>query len=206
MAARDEFRGGIVAELETPEQLLGAVYRLRAEGYRALDSFAPFDVPGLDEALDLPASRIPWFVFLVALAGGAFAYWVQWYTSVVSYPLNAGGRPPNAVPSFIMITFESIVLAGAFAAVIAFLWTTRLPRLWHPLFEVRDFRSASSSSFWVGVDARDPNFHPSRTTASLNALSPRRVVWVSPGGSWRGSAPAAGPAPRHHAAEGEGAT
>lgn len=178
---RDEFRGGVIAEFDSADELLGAVNHLRAQGYRALDTSAPFDVPGLDEALELPPSRIPWLVFGVGLLAAAFSYWVEWYTSVVSYPLNAGGRPANAVPAFIMIAFEGLVLAGGFAALFGFMWATRLPRLWHPLFEVDGFGSASTNRFWVGIDARDPQFQPGDSTDALRALGPRRVVWVGGG-------------------------
>ena len=181
MRARGEFRAGVLAEFESAEALIGAAYRLREEGYRAIDTFAPYDLEELDEALELRPSRLPWLVFAVAVAGAAFAYWVQWYTNVADYPLNAGGRPAHAVPAFVFSTFEGLVLSGAVAAVLGFLWVARLPRLWHPVFEVDGFERASVDRFWIGIDARDAHFEPARATASLRALAPRRVVWVEGG-------------------------
>lgn len=149
---------GLVGEFATPDALLAAAARLRALGYARLDAFTPYPVDGLDEALGLPRSRIAWVVLPAALGGAALAYLVQWWTAAVDWPLDVGGRPPHSAPAFVPIAFESAVLCGAVAAFVALLIATGLPRLWHPLFEVEGFESASVDRFWLAVDLHDPRF------------------------------------------------
>lgn len=176
-----ELHHGVAAEFAAADDLLAAAERLRALGYRDVDAFAPFDVAGVDERLALRPSRLGWFAAGAGAAGAVGAYLIQWYTNVVLYPLNAGGRPPHAVPAFLPGTFETMGLAAAAAAFLGLLLTARLPRLWHPAFEVAGFERASCDRYWVGIDSRDPRFDPARTTRDLRAQRPLRVVWLGGG-------------------------
>lgn len=147
---------GALAELESGAALVDAVRALRRIGYRDLDAYTPYPVHGLEEALALPRSRLPWIVVLVAFAGAAGAFAVQWYVNAVDYPLDVGGRPGFAVPAFAPITFETGVLAAAFAAFFGLFFAARLPRLSHPLFAAEGFDRASIDRFFLAVDARRP--------------------------------------------------
>lgn len=178
MARPSELRVGVLAEFDSADAMVDAVRRLRADGWRAVDAFAPWDVGGLDDALALPRPRLTLVAAAAGALGAALAYWVQWYTNAVAYPLNAGGRPPHAVPAFIPSTFETMGLFAAVAVVLALLVALRLPRLGHPLFTVGGFEAASVDRYWVGLDADDPRFDPTSATAALRALQPRRVVWL----------------------------
>lgn len=169
-------RSGLVGEFATPEALLAAAAGLRALGYAKLDAFTPYPVEGLAEALSLPRSRIAWAVLPAALGGAALAYLVQWWTSAVDWPLDVGGRPPHSAPAFVPIAFESAVLCGALTAFAALLLATGLPRLWHPLFEVEGFASASVDRFWIAVDLTDPSFASLEVDKQLRAAGALRVV------------------------------
>lgn len=182
MSSRHEMRHGLLAEFRDAEAMLAAATRLRALGYRDVDTFAPYDVPDVSRRLDLPVPRLGWMAAAAGLAGAAVAYWVQWYTNVVAYPLNAGGRPPHAVPAFLPSAFETMGLAAALATFVGLLLVLRLPRLWHPAFEVAGFDRASTDRYWVGIDSEDPHFHPVDSTAALRELQPLRVVWVGVAG------------------------
>ena len=177
MAPR-ELRRGLIAEFADAEAMLAAAAHLRSLGYRGVDTFAPFDVAGADERLGLPAPRLGWFAAAAGAGGAATAYLVQWYTNAVAYPLNAGGRPPHAVPAFLPSTFETMGLAAAVVAFLGLLVVLRLPRLWHPVFELAGFDRASVDRYWVGVDSRDSRFDPEATMQALGALRPLRIVWV----------------------------
>ncbi len=68
------------------------------------------------------------------LAGAIGGYLLQYYTSVVDYPLNVGGRPLNSLPAFVPVTFEIMVLFAGVGTVLAFflvsrLWFGRKPRV-----------------------------------------------------------------------------
>ena len=169
-------RRGLVAEFESGARAVEAVRRLRARGYRRLDLHLPYEVPGAQEALGLARPRIlPRLVLLLGLVGAAAGYLVQWYTSVVAYPLDVGGRPLHSAPAFVPITFEMGILLGAFAAFFGLLGLSRLLRLWQPIFEVPGFERVTTDRYWLVVDAADPRFSEEGTSDHLRELGPLRV-------------------------------
>jgi hypothetical protein len=167
---------GLLAELESPEALLAAARALRSLGYARLEAYSPYPVPGLEQALALPRSRIPWLALPLGALGGAVAYAGQYWLNGVLYPLNVGARPRHAAPALVPITFETTVLVAATATVIALFRACGLPRLWHPLFEIEGFERASIDRFFLIVDAADPRFEPSRCAKALEGLGASRVV------------------------------
>ena len=167
---------GIVAEFRSPEALLDAVSRLRALGYTRLDAFTPYPVPIVESAIGVRRSKVPVVALAFALLGGSLGYLVQWWTNGVDYPLDVGGRPLHSAPAFVPITFESAVLAAALSALVAMLAFTRLPRPWHPVFEVEGFESASVDGFWIGVDLSDPRFVFAQLSAVLRDAGAARVA------------------------------
>ena len=175
MTLRNGTALGLVAEFATPEELLEAIGSLREDGYRLLDAFVPYPVTGLDRALALRRSGLNWLAFAAGLFGAGFAFWLQWLVNHRLYPLNIGGRPSFAVPVFIIITFETMVLFAGVTSFVALFWVCRLPRLAHPLFAVDGFESASLDHFWIGVNADDPRFDLEATEAQLRKLGAARV-------------------------------
>lgn len=173
-------RSALFAEFADAASVVAAARALRERGYTAVDAFTPYPVHGLDEALGLARSRLARFVFPVGLAGAAAAYALQWWTAARDYPIAIGGRPAHAPPAFVPITFEATVLLSAFASVVALLWLTGLPALWHPAFEVDGFEGASIDRFWIGVDAADPRFDRDATARELEALGAARVAFSAP--------------------------
>jgi len=167
----------LLAEFSQPDALVAAAKRARVD-YRDVDAYAPYSVEGLPEALGFKRDRMPLLALLGGLAGGAGAYFLQWYTAVIDYPIDSGGRPLHSWPAFIPPTFELTVL-GAALAVFLGLWAANgLPRLHHPLFNARDFDLASRNRFFLAIRASDPRFHPARTRDFLLRLAPLRVVEV----------------------------
>jgi Protein of unknown function (DUF3341) len=171
-------RRGLLAEFDTATDMVNAVSRLQEKGYRNMETYSPFPVPGIERRLQLKRSRIPAFVFLGGLLGALLGYAIQWYANVWHYPQNIGGRPVHSVPAFIPVAFESAVLGAGLTAFAALLITLRLPQLWHPVFEVDGFERASVDRFWIAIDADDPQFGAARSTRELEELSPLRVVPV----------------------------
>ena len=158
-----------VAEFDSAERLRAAILAMQAQGIRVLDTCTPYEVPGLAKALRRHRSRVPRFAFIGGLVGAIVGYTIQWYVDAIDYPLNIGGRPNNAVPSFIFVTFETLVLCSAFAIFFGLFFVLGLPRYYHPLWEIEGFERASIDRFWVVVDggeAPDP----------FNGLEPLRVV------------------------------
>jgi hypothetical protein len=167
-----------MAEFPNADALAAGVGVLRALGYREVETYSPFPLPDLEPELGLRRSRLPKFVFAGGLVGAILGYGIQWYADVWVWALRVGGRPVHAVPAFIPATFEATILGAGLTAFFGLFVALRLPALWHPVFEVDGFEHASVDRFWLAVGARDPNFDPSRTTATLAQLHPIRIVTV----------------------------
>lgn len=140
---------GLLAEYPTAEGLLAAVKQVRAAGWVSVDAYAPFTVDGLAEALGAPPDHVAPWTLAGGVIGGLGAYFMQWYSAVVSYPLNIGGRPLDSWPAFLPITFELTILGAAIATVLAMLVQNGLPRLVHPLFSVPAFDLATRNRFYL---------------------------------------------------------
>jgi hypothetical protein len=160
-------RDGLLASFADPESLVAAARAMRSAGYRELDAFTPYPIPMLEDELHVPRSRVPLITLLGGMFGASFGYWFQYYSRVTAYPLDVGGRPLNPWPTFIPITFEMTVLFAGLCAFFACFTLCKLPRLYHPLFEVERFRAASIDGFFLAVDAEDPRFDREATEAAL---------------------------------------
>jgi hypothetical protein len=116
----------VVSVFEGEEDLLQAVVAARRAGLDVAEVFSPYVVHGLDRAMDLRPSRLPWVCFVCGLLGAAGIVLFQFWASAVSWPINVGGKPWNSLPAFIPATFEMMVLCGGVGTVAAFLWVAGL--------------------------------------------------------------------------------
>ncbi len=171
---------GLMAEFDDPDLLVRAAQRTYLEGYRRIDAFTPYPVHGLAEAIGFRKTYLPLFVLLGGLGGGFTGFFMQWYASVISYPLNIGGRPLNSWPAFIPATFELTIIGAAFTAVFGMLALNGLPLPYHPVFNVPNFQLASRDRFFLLVQANDPQFNLAETRRFLQTLGARDVAEVEP--------------------------
>jgi hypothetical protein len=165
---------GLLGEFETSESLIEAARKAHAAGYRKMNAYTPFPLEGLSQALGQPPTRLPWLVLLGGFCGGSAGYAMLYYASVISYPINIGGRPLHSWPAFIPITFEMTVLGAAFTAFLGMLALNGLPHPHHPLFAVPAFSLASRDRFFLCIQSRDPLFQLGATRQFLESL-PARV-------------------------------
>jgi Ni/Fe-hydrogenase subunit HybB-like protein len=169
---------GLIAEFENPEDLLDKARRTYQAGYRKISAYSPFPIEGLSDAIGLRRTRLPLLVFLGGIAGALGAFFLQYYTAVIDYPWNIGGRPFNSWPSFIIITFELTILVSAGVAVVGMLLLNRLPMPYHPVFNAPRFRLASQDKFFLCIKTSDPKFDVADTQQFLESLGPAEVVAV----------------------------
>jgi hypothetical protein len=169
-----------MAEFENPEDLLAAAHRAREEGYRRMDAFTPFPVHGLAEAIGFHRTGVPLVVLIGGIIGCVGGFLLQYYISVIAYPLNVGGRPLNSWPAFLPVTFEMAVLVAALSAVVGMLVLNGLPMPYHPVFNVPRFRLATRSEFFLCIEATDAKFDREATKRFLESLDPRGVYEVEP--------------------------
>jgi hypothetical protein len=169
---------GLLAELTTPDELLAAVRTARRAGYRRVEAYSPFPVEGLVEALELGPSRVPLIVLAGGLIGGISGYLLQYWVSVLAYPINVGGRPFNSWPAFVPVTFEMTILGAALFGVIGMLALNGLPLPYHPLFNLAQFGRVTRDRFFLCIEASDPRFDLLETRRFLESLGPSEVLDV----------------------------
>ncbi len=171
---------GLIAEFPAVEDLMKAAEAVRTAGYSKTDAYTPYPVEGLIEALGKHHSRIPYLILLGGLTGLFSAFVMMFYTGVIDYPQNVGGRPLFSWPMYFPIMFELTVLLSAFTAVFGMIGLNGLPQPYHPLFNVPEFAKASRDGFFLGIEATDPKFDLNQTKAFLQTLHPRGVHEVQP--------------------------
>jgi Alternative complex III, ActD subunit len=169
---------GLLAEFDTPEEVLAAAHRTRAAGYRRIDAFTPIPVEGLAEAIGFDWTALPVVTFIGGLLGGCTGFFMCWYANVISFPLNIGGKPYNSWPAWIPITFELTILGGALATVVGMLAMNGLPTPYHPVFNVERFALATTDKFFLCIKSRDKNFDLAGTKAFLEGLNPQGVFEI----------------------------
>jgi len=161
---------GLIAEFESPLDLVAAARRVREAGYRKIDAFSPFPIHGLTEALGIRGTRLPWLVLGGGILGAATALVMMWFSTTIHYPINVGGRPLASWPAFIPITFELTILFASLTAVFGMLALNGLPMPYHPIFNAPRFAMASRDRFFLCVEAVDPQFELERTSRLLATL------------------------------------
>ena len=97
---------GVMAEFATVPKLIDAIEKVRKKGYTRVDAYTPFPSHDIIHALHLPPSKLPWIVLVGGILGACFGYGLQYWTSVIDYPINVGGRPLHSWPYFVPITFR----------------------------------------------------------------------------------------------------
>jgi hypothetical protein len=169
---------GLMAEFKDPKELLSAARRTLSSGYREFDTYTPFPIDDLDEAIGFRKNRVPLIVLLGGTLGGVTGFVMQWFAYSIEYPMNIAGRPDFSWPSFIPVTFELTVLGAALFGVIGMLVLNGLPEPYHPLFDAEQFDRASKDRFFLCIQQEDPRFDAAHTRFFLESLSPERVVEV----------------------------
>jgi hypothetical protein len=164
---------GVMAEFATPAALYHACESVRDAGYQHWDSYTPFPIHNMEEAMGIKRTILPVLVAAMAFTGVGLSYLMQWWMSSVDYPLMKQGKPSGSFigdggwQAFVPILFELGVLLAAFTSIIGMLALNGLPRWHHPLFAKERFLKVSDDRFVIAVEARDLKFDPERTRELL---------------------------------------
>jgi hypothetical protein len=158
---------GVLAQYENPADIYTACERVRDAGYSKWDSFTPFPVHGLDKAMALPPSKLPWAVLCVGLTGSTFMLFFETWAMGNAYPFIVGGKPLFSLPAFVPIWYEVTVLSSAVTAFLSNWIFNGLPMPHHPTFASKAFERATDDKFFIAIEAEDARFDLEKTKALL---------------------------------------
>lgn len=174
-ATNDKRLIGLLAQFEDPASLVNACDQARQAGYKRMDAFSPFPIHGIDQAMGIKRTLLPFFVLAVGLGACVIGLGMQWYanneTSIFGffpgYPFKISGKPYFSIPANIPVTFEVIVLSSAFAAFLGMWALNGLPRFANPLLRISRFKRVTNDKFFLLVETKDDRFDRERTESEL---------------------------------------
>ncbi len=169
---------GVLAEYSTPQQLLAASRVVRDAGYTRWDTYTPFPVHGIDGAMGIRPTILPWIVLGAGLTGVAAGVALQWATNAFDYRWIVSGKPFWSIPANIPITFELMVLFSALTALVGMLVLNGLPHPSHPLDLKQRFLRVTDDKFFLVIQADDPSFKLEMARELLAGTSPVVVETV----------------------------
>jgi vacuolar-type H+-ATPase subunit I/STV1 len=161
---------GLLAEFNTPSELVHATEMAHRAGYRRMECYTPYPVEEAAEALRFHKTRVPMMCLLGGLAGLTTGFLLQTWINVWGYPLNIRAMP--------LFSWPAILFAGLSTA-FGMIAQNGLPQLYHPLFNAPNFASgATTDKFFLCLEAHDPRFEPVKSREFLEQFSPVSIVEV----------------------------
>ena len=173
----------VLAEFDNVDDVMRAARTVRDAGYTKWDVHTPFPMHGIDAAMGIKMTVLPWIVLaggLTGLFGGLLLTWwtnasnipTPFMSNLQGYPFMISGKPVWSLPANIPVIFETTVLFSALTAVFGMLIMNKLPMHYNPLFKSDRFRRATDDRFFVVIDSRDPKFDEDQVTTLLQGLQP----------------------------------
>ena len=169
---------GLLAEFHTPHEVVEAARKVHEAGFRKVDAYSPYPMEELSEALEHHHSPLPKLVLAGGIVGLVAGLGLEYWASVIEYPMNIGGRPFFSWPAFLVPAYETTILFAAATAVLGMLALNGLPQPYHPVFNVPGFALASRDKFFICVEATDPRFDRLKTKDFLAGLGASDVAEV----------------------------
>ncbi len=170
---------GLLAEFDTPTELVRAAENAYAAGYRRMDCYTPYPLEEAAEAIGFHKNEVSLVCLIGGLLGLAAMFGLETWISLWAYPLNIAGRPYFSWPAFVVPAYEWTILYAGLSAAFGMLALNGLPQVYHPLFNAPNFRSgATSDKFFLCLEATDPKFEMNEARAFLEGFAPVSVVEV----------------------------
>jgi hypothetical protein len=170
---------GMIAEFDTPSDLVRAAQAAYNAGWRRMDCYTPYPVEEAAEAIGFHKNRVSLITLVGGLMGLCAMFSLETWISTLAYPLNIAGRPTYSWPAFIIPAYEWTILFAGLSAAFGMLALNGLPSLYHPLFNAPNFRTgATDDKFFLCLESTDPKFDVTETRAFLEAQGPTSVVEV----------------------------
>ena len=149
---------GVMAEFDTGNALVEAARKTMAQGFTKVEAYSPVPIEELNDIIHRKRTVLPKLVLAGGLTGMAAGFALQYWASVIEYPMNVGGRPLASWTTFIVPSYELTILFASLAAAIGMVVLSGLPQPYHPVFNVERFSMASSDKFFLVIESTDPKF------------------------------------------------
>lgn len=169
----------LMAEFDSVDELIEAIKKVRGAGYKKIEAYTPYPIEDVWEELGHHRSWLPLIVLIGGIVGCLAGFFLQYWTTVINYPINVGGRPLNSWVSFIPVTFEMTILFACCAAILGLFALCKLPMPYHPVFNVERFALASRDRYFLAIGADDPRFDRTDTESFLLSLDAYEVSEVA---------------------------
>lgn len=166
---------GLLAQYETPKAVYKACERVRDAGYSRWDACTPFPVHGLDKAMGLKPSTLPWYVLIFGICGSLFAIGFEIWAMGHDYPFIVQGKPLYSLPAFVPVWYEFTVLSSCLTVFFGNWVLNRLPQYYHPAFKSKAFERVTDDKFFIMIEASDAKFDRSGTKVLLEATGASHV-------------------------------
>ena len=170
---------GVMAEYESGQALVEAARKTMARGYRVVEAYTPVPIEELNDIIHRKRTILPKLVLGGGLTGMATGFALQYWASVIEYPMNIGGRPQASWTSFIVPSYELTILFSALTAAIGMIVLSGLPAPYHPVFNVERFSMASSDKFFLVIERGDPKFDRNVASEFLRSTGAKGVYDVA---------------------------
>ncbi len=167
--------GGMAAIFLKESQVLKAAALTRESGFVKFDAISPYPIHGMEEACGIKRSTIPYVTFGAGVLGLGLALALVYYTSVINWPINVGGKPMFSLPAFIPIMFELTVLFAALCSVGALFFHAKMPKIDPPTID----KDLTSHKFAIFIPENDIGYNEDRITRMMNELGAAEVKKVA---------------------------
>ncbi|MBC7419462.1 MAG: DUF3341 domain-containing protein [Bdellovibrio sp.] len=173
--AKKRVIGGMAAIFLKESQVLQAATAARASGFIKFDAISPYPIHGMEEACGIERSSIPYVTFGAGALGLLLSLGLVYYTSVLNWPINVGGKPMFSLPAFIPIMFELTVLFAALCSVGALFYHAKMPKIDPPTID----KDLTSHKFAIFIPENDTGYNEDRITRMMNELGAAEVKKVA---------------------------
>lgn len=169
---------GIIAEFDTPADIMHAAEQIRDQGFRRWDVYTPYPIHGMDAAMGMKNSKVGWFSFIGGVTGYTSGMLMIWWMNAVDYPILIGGKPMFSPFGAFPPSYELTILLGAFGALFGMLFLNKLPQLHHPLLKHARFALATHDKYFLVIETSDPKYSESETRKLLEQAGSKRINLV----------------------------
>ena len=168
----------IMAEFDTPADIMHAAEQVRDAGFKNWDVFTPYPIHGMDDAMGIKNSKVGYFSFIGGVIGYTTGMLMIWWMNAIDYPIIIGGKPMFSPFGAFPPSYELTILLGAFGALGGMLFLNKLPRWHNPLLKVPRFALATHDKYFVVIETADPKYSETDTRRLLEELGSKRIEMV----------------------------